>query len=385
MPESPVTMPDRRQSPRTKLVEIAYLGMGPENGGLVLDVSDGGLSFHAVAPVQKAATIQFLLSLRGHSRLQGAGQVVWTNESGTVCGLRFTSLSGQAREQLADWTSQSRAATPAHANAAPPPPPGIEPPHAEPAAAPTAAHAVREPVFAIPPVSDYFLPEAEGISPSRRRFLVLAGFGSLAAALAVIAFIFGMYVAQSRFKPASRPPAISQSPSAAQTGAAPSGPPASAATGPSSTPGSNNPGTSTSVPAASENQVPPSTGPSAGVAGKESAGAGQNAGLAAGGMAPGAQRPALSGPSAQSQLATAMAYLNATGDKHDSARAAELLWQAVSSGNSDAEVILADLYLRGDGVPKSCEQGKVLLTAASNSGNAKGEEKLQELNAKGCP
>src|SRR5271155_3600844 len=120
---------ERRQFPRTKLVEIAYLGMGPENGGLVLDVSDGGLSFHAVAPVQPAETIHFLLSLRGHSRIEGAGEVVWTNEMRTVCGLRFTSLSGGAREYLNDWTNQSR--TPAAArekvlSPAPPPTPQTE-------------------------------------------------------------------------------------------------------------------------------------------------------------------------------------------------------------------------------------------------------------------
>jgi hypothetical protein len=67
---------DRRQAPRTKLVDIAYIGMGPENGGLVLDVSDGGLSLHAVAPVQRTEKIKFLLSLRGHSRIEGTGEVV---------------------------------------------------------------------------------------------------------------------------------------------------------------------------------------------------------------------------------------------------------------------------------------------------------------------
>ena len=43
MPKFFDTTAERRQAPRTKLVEIAYIGMGPENGGLVLDVSDGGL------------------------------------------------------------------------------------------------------------------------------------------------------------------------------------------------------------------------------------------------------------------------------------------------------------------------------------------------------
>src|SRR5579864_3338620 len=105
MRESSVTSADRRQAPRTKLVEIAYIGMGPENGGLVLDVSDGGLSFHSVAPVQRSEKIQFLLSLRGHSRIEGTGEVVWTNEMKTICGLKFTSLSSGAREHINTWTS----------------------------------------------------------------------------------------------------------------------------------------------------------------------------------------------------------------------------------------------------------------------------------------
>ena len=134
MRESSVTTLDRRQSPRTKLVEIAYIGMGPENGGLVLDVSDGGLSFHSVAPVRQAETIDFLLSSRGHNRIEGSGEVVWTNDMKTVCGLRFTSLSAGAREYLYNWTNQSRMAVAARKQGVSPAPPAnphqkSRPPH----------------------------------------------------------------------------------------------------------------------------------------------------------------------------------------------------------------------------------------------------------------
>src|SRR5215469_15897411 len=83
--------------------------MGPENGGLVLDVSDGGLSFHSVAPVQRSEKIQFLLSLRDHSRIEGTGEVVWTNEMRTICGLKFISLSSGAREHINGWTNPPKA------------------------------------------------------------------------------------------------------------------------------------------------------------------------------------------------------------------------------------------------------------------------------------
>ncbi len=109
---------ERRAGPRTKLVDIAYIGMGPENGGLVLDVSDGGLSFHAVAPVQPAEKIKFLLSMRDHNQIEGAGEVVWTNVPGTVCGMKFTSLSVGALEYLNNWSNQTRTAEPAESAAA---------------------------------------------------------------------------------------------------------------------------------------------------------------------------------------------------------------------------------------------------------------------------
>ena len=149
MGQTSVKPADRRQTPRTKLVEIAYIGMGPENGGLVLDVSDGGLSFHAVAPVKPAETIHFLLSLRGHSRIEGAGEVVWANELRTICGLRFTSLSAGAREHLNNWTTQSRMPAAARAkpvSSAPPAPPQTE---ESPASLASQSATNSAPVFAI--------------------------------------------------------------------------------------------------------------------------------------------------------------------------------------------------------------------------------------------
>src|SRR5579863_218671 len=151
MNESSASKLDRRQSPRTKLVEIAYIGMGPENGGLVLDVSDGGLSFHAVAPVARAETINFLLSLRGHSRIEGAGEVVWTNEMKTVCGLKFTSLSGDAREHLNNWTNQSRVSVAATQTGVSPGPALFRKREEASNANTEPNDAKSDPIFAIPP------------------------------------------------------------------------------------------------------------------------------------------------------------------------------------------------------------------------------------------
>src|SRR5271169_1973691 len=165
MSESSVSRQDRRQTPRTKLVEIAYIGMGPENGGLVLDVSDGGLSFHSVAPVQPAETIHFLLSLRGHSRIEGAGEVVWTNEMKTVCGLRFTSLSSGAREHLNNWTNQSHMPVPAREKAESPALQATPQTEETPASLPSQSETSAGSLFAIPPADEVYLSEPTGRTP----------------------------------------------------------------------------------------------------------------------------------------------------------------------------------------------------------------------------
>ena len=61
------------------------------------------------------------------------------------------------------------------------------------------------------------------------------------------------------------------------------------------------------------------------------------------------------------------------------------LWTAVENGDTQAEVTLAGRYVRGDAVPQSCAQARVLLEAAVKRGNAEAKQKLDELPQVGCP
>jgi hypothetical protein len=385
MRESSVTTPERRQVPRTKLVEIAYIGMGPENGGLVLDVSDGGLSFHAVAPVRPAETIRFLLSFRSHGQIEGAGQVVWTNEMRTVCGLRFTSLSGGAREHLANWTNQSRMPVAARDEILSPAPPET-PQTEESLPSLTIQSDTRvEPLFAIPPADDVYLSVPMVRAPWKEPLFIWILFGLLVAALTATAFFYGVHVGESESSSAARPVA---------NPGVPAEPPTLAPTpAPASSVASEAPSVPTGAPAV------PSDGPSvasdappapngAFVNASKPDDTSRNTGKSPGDDALGTnvsdQRAEQALAAGQSELTAALAYLQGSTNKHDSSKAAPLLWAAVGNGNSTAEVILADLYLRGDGVARSCEQGQVLLKAASKSGNLLADEKLQDLKAHRC-
>lgn len=99
---------NRRRAPRTSLRDLVYIGMGSENGGVVLDVSEGGLAFQAIAPVQLDRTIHFSLMVAGTGRFEGTGEVAWSSDTGKMCGLRFVHLPEEGREQIQIWAGQPR-------------------------------------------------------------------------------------------------------------------------------------------------------------------------------------------------------------------------------------------------------------------------------------
>jgi hypothetical protein len=86
----------------------------------------------------------------------------------------------------------------------------------------------------------------------------------------------------------------------------------------------------------------------------------------------------------QAEFQLADASLRQARTPAEKARAAELLWTAVSSGSSDAEIELADVYGRGEGVRKNCQQARILLTAARDLHNPLAGQESAELRVYGC-
>lgn len=97
--------PERRQAPRTTVEALAYISFGPDNGGIVLDVSEGGLRFRAIAPVNATETLRFWFSAEGY-RVDAEGEVAWVDETRKAGGLRFKALAPDAREHIRRWVSQ---------------------------------------------------------------------------------------------------------------------------------------------------------------------------------------------------------------------------------------------------------------------------------------
>ena len=70
---------------------FAYINIEPSNAGSVLNVSDGGLCFHSIAPVQRSETIRFWFREHDH-RIEVQGDLIWIDKNQKTAGLRFTNL-----------------------------------------------------------------------------------------------------------------------------------------------------------------------------------------------------------------------------------------------------------------------------------------------------
>ena len=93
---------ERRVSKRKLLDRLTYIDIAGGNGGVVTDVSEGGLGFRVIAPIEKAAAVRFVLS--GHSTgIEGAGNVAWIDDSRKIGGLTFTEFPEEIREQVRNW------------------------------------------------------------------------------------------------------------------------------------------------------------------------------------------------------------------------------------------------------------------------------------------
>jgi hypothetical protein len=117
---------NRRQTTRLPVEGLAYVNLEPDNGGIVLNISEGGLCFRSSNPVQQTTTIRFWFSGRscriaadgrlawadelqkkvGSRFIEAESELAWTDSTRKLGGLRFTNLPAGAREEIRDWITQ---------------------------------------------------------------------------------------------------------------------------------------------------------------------------------------------------------------------------------------------------------------------------------------
>ncbi len=103
-----MTQNERRIGIRKPPERLAYISLPFNNGGIVLDVSEGGVGFHAIAPVKVDGPIHFRFAVDSSKRIKAVGELAWQDETGKTGGLRFTELPDEMREYIREWLSQTK-------------------------------------------------------------------------------------------------------------------------------------------------------------------------------------------------------------------------------------------------------------------------------------
>jgi TonB family protein len=104
--ESKTRPSDRRVFGRQPVRSLAYVELGEGNGGIVLNVSEGGLAVQAVMSLMNEELPCMRLQL-AHSKkqIEAKGRIVWTSEFRKLAGVEFVDLSPEAASQIREWVS----------------------------------------------------------------------------------------------------------------------------------------------------------------------------------------------------------------------------------------------------------------------------------------
>jgi hypothetical protein len=331
---------ERREKTRKVPDEFAFLQLEQDDGGTVLDISEGGLRFESFAPVQVNGPIHFWFSLNRRERIEASGELAWTDPERKSGGLKFLSLSEGARDLIRDYIGHSSPRKlPAKAAAREMDPVATFVSRARPAQA-SFSSAKKEnrdasipfPVSAESMASGVLVPMKRHLAAMRRQLHIGLVIGAAVAAIVTFGAVkLPQYLHQNRS--AVRPTVASPAQAGPAIGSTLIAPPATS-------------GPATDVFAISN----------------------QNKGSVP------ARSPAPS--SADAPIRTSRQKNPLTPDQ---------LWAMVQGGNSTAAAALAELYIKGEGVPQSCAQARVLLLVASEKRNAAAIKRLADLDKEGCP
>src|SRR5450432_3879009 len=108
---------ERSQFPSIKLDQLVYVELEASNGGMMLTVSEDGFTFRAVTPVGPARKIHFSFVVNGAEKLEGYGNIDWTQDHGKVASLQFVEVTPEFRAALRRWLTQlSAPAVPSFSN-----------------------------------------------------------------------------------------------------------------------------------------------------------------------------------------------------------------------------------------------------------------------------
>jgi protein TonB len=98
---------ERRVHPRQQIRPISYIDLGRDNGGLLLNISKGGLAVTTAMTLAEKGFPSIRIEFNGpREQIEVSGQIAWINELRREAGIRFVNPTESARQIIARRISQ---------------------------------------------------------------------------------------------------------------------------------------------------------------------------------------------------------------------------------------------------------------------------------------
>jgi TonB family protein len=99
-------IPERRSQIRRRVLSLEYLDLGDSNGGIIINLSEGGMYVQAVASLSAdlLSSLSFRIPDSGY-QVETTGRIAWVGESRKDAGIQFVDLPEEARLKIREWVA----------------------------------------------------------------------------------------------------------------------------------------------------------------------------------------------------------------------------------------------------------------------------------------
>lgn len=103
-PETPAFTTERRLHPRHRIRTLAYIDLGEDNGGIVLNISEAGLALQAAVTLADEELPRLRIQLPpSKKKVEASGRITWLSPTGKEAGVAFVNLPEDVRAQINEW------------------------------------------------------------------------------------------------------------------------------------------------------------------------------------------------------------------------------------------------------------------------------------------
>lgn len=109
--EQPISIPDQRLQERQRVKALSFIELGESNGGVILDISGGGVAVRTAVAVADEYFPRIRFQLPPQKQwIQASGRVVQLDESKTRVCIQFVDLSPEASTKISEWIASQASA-----------------------------------------------------------------------------------------------------------------------------------------------------------------------------------------------------------------------------------------------------------------------------------